>query len=155
MMKTILIALFAIPAVVGPCVKVDGFPGCYEPTSCTPLAAELDARCVSVLGPALPHAALCAATPATCKSLTDASGQQATCEGWASPLHVSCCPETCDGCVDNNGHCQPGTTTTQCGDGGQACQSCGGLTCENGACASSARGDQDDAAYCQIVSRGS
>jgi hypothetical protein len=42
------------------------------------------------------------------------------------PPDVSGCnPNTCpQGCCDGAGHCQPGTTTTACGELGEACQNC-------------------------------
>jgi hypothetical protein len=47
----------------------------------------------------------------------------------------ACGPETCGGCCDQNGNCQPGDLTNACGFGGNACAFCPpNFSCPQGFC---------------------
>jgi hypothetical protein len=45
---------------------------------------------------------------------------------------AACTPDTCDGCCDDSGTCQPGNVPQACGADGDACVSCGEEACETG-----------------------
>jgi len=97
-------------------------------------ASTCSAGCCSSAGGCLPVAqqstGACGTSGAVCAACPNA-GQclNGVCQGTA------CGPANCQGC------CQGATcliygqqTSTQCGKGGAACQSCGGLACQNGLC---------------------
>lgn len=51
------------------------------------------------------------------------------------PQPTGCNSSTCQGCCDQRGACQVGTSQTSCGARGMLCTECGaGLTCSTGAC---------------------
>ncbi|QRO03069.1 hypothetical protein JRI60_27385 [Archangium violaceum] len=52
-----------------------------------------------------------------------------------TPPPTSSCASTCEGCCRVDGRCMPGTALTVCGKSGNACQSCAGRACVDGACA--------------------
>lgn len=61
----------------------------------------------------------------------------------------TCGPSSCaNGCCDQNGSCQPGTTSLLCGASGGACAACGtGQACQAGVCGG-ADGGSDGGAMC-------
>jgi hypothetical protein len=70
---------------------------------------------------------MCGANGATC---TDCTSNGATCIGGFCTLPDGAvedpnCAEDCGGCCDLGNVCQPGTSRTQCGSFGAACQNCG------------------------------
>ncbi len=49
--------------------------------------------------------------------------------------HKKCSPDSCDGCCDADGECQPGTLFNACGTRGAECTECTlGATCQVGIC---------------------
>lgn len=57
------------------------------------------------------------------------------CTQYGGCTELICNPTTCPtGCCDRDGYCQPGTFTSGCGGGGQACSYCA-ATCTNRVCA--------------------
>ena len=45
---------------------------------------------------------------------------------------TACTPDSCSGCCDESGLCQPGNEAAACGAGADACVSCGDEACETG-----------------------
>ncbi len=87
----------------------------------------------------------CAECTADCagKACGDSDGCGGTCDGPCAagtycihgmPSHadgcVTCGPDTCDGCCDASGQCQPGQHRTACGSSGAACADCGAQACD-------------------------
>lgn len=57
------------------------------------------------------------------------------------PEMSTCSPESCGGCCDSNGVCQPGDQMDACGGGGLSCDVCASSqVCGNGACGTGSTG---------------
>jgi hypothetical protein len=81
-------------------------------------------------------------------SVLEGSAPEASVPEGSAPCSERTCPT---GCCDATGQCQPGDTITQCGNGGEACQSCpvlGFATCDATRHACSNEVPQCDAETC-------
>lgn len=62
----------------------------------------------------------------------------------ACPPAARCSPDTCAGCCDAEGVCQPGDSAAACGQGGGTCQACGtGESCQARVCTAADGGTPD------------
>jgi hypothetical protein len=122
----------------GPCVKCGSGEQCKDqvcqkvtcgPTTCPNGCCDQAGNCQpGTSGP------LCGKGGAQCQACgPNQACQSQTCVNIPPP---ACSPTTCpNGCCDQAGKCQPGTSTTACGKGGAPCQACGtNLACSNQKC---------------------
>ena len=82
-------------------------------------------------------ARVCACRPegAACSEATARNCCSGVCSGGACQATTSCAAE-CNGCCDESGACQAGTSAEVCGGGGATCAACSGNTprCKQGVC---------------------
>jgi hypothetical protein len=66
----------------------------------------------------------------------DASIDEASSAHDAGPPLAKCGESNCHGCCDSDGYCQSGVADGQCGQGGEACESCAATSrvCSQGQC---------------------
>ena len=105
------------------CTTPDGGRLCSA-TNCPDGCCDGAGRCQSGS-----EATLCGAHGAQCVDCTP-FGDRCEAGACTAPDGATLCAQTCSGCCDPSGACQPGIADAQCGEGGGACTNCAALAAQ-------------------------